>query len=533
MISKTKAVLRGAFLSVVMALGTHPSYSEDVSPVKELRGVWLTNVDSDVMMSREKIAEAMDFLAAHNFNIVYPVVWNKAVTLYPSDVMEKEFGVRIDPLHEGRDPLAEVITEAHRVGIEVIPWFEFGFATSYNIGGGHIIEKRPEWAALDQEGNLAKKNNFEWMNAFDPEVRQFMNDLVMEVVEKYDIDGIQGDDRLPALPSLAGYDDLTVSLYRKEFGEDPPKDYKDEQWVRWRADILTEFLAELRENAKEINPNVTISMSPSYYDWALYEYLQDSYTWVNRGLVDSIHPQAYRYDLPAYKKIVDDLVENQFTADQLSLLYPGILTKSGSYVIESDMLLECIKYNRKNGIKGEVHFFYEGLRKNDQSNAKALIEGPYAVPADIPYRDPSWRPGGYITTVGEAETSGDWDIIEIDGEEFLAEKGGDFGSAEFEIEVPVTASYHLYMRFADIPNESMSTIVSVQSPVSSDLSKEINFQNKFTNGWVKLGEIFLEEGDDNEVIVQSLNDDESKLTVIGPVMALINRKVSPDAEVTD
>ena len=64
----------------------------------ELRGVWLTNVDSRVLESRTQIAEAMQFLADHNFNVVYPVVWNKAMTLYRSEVMKSYFGIEIDTL---------------------------------------------------------------------------------------------------------------------------------------------------------------------------------------------------------------------------------------------------------------------------------------------------------------------------------------------------------------------------------------------------------------------------------------------------
>ena len=63
----------------------------------ELRGVWLTNVDSDVLDSRENIEEAMAFLAEHNFNVVFPVVWNDAATMYPSTVMDTLVGRRIDP----------------------------------------------------------------------------------------------------------------------------------------------------------------------------------------------------------------------------------------------------------------------------------------------------------------------------------------------------------------------------------------------------------------------------------------------------
>ena len=125
--------------------------------------------------------------------------------------------------YKGRDPLAEVIDEAHKHNIAVIPWFEFGFSSSYNDGGGHILRAKPHWAARDREGRLLKKNGFEWMNAFHPEVQEFMLALVTEVVKRYDVDGVQGDDRLPAQPIEGGYDSLTVALYKETHaGIGPP-----------------------------------------------------------------------------------------------------------------------------------------------------------------------------------------------------------------------------------------------------------------------------------------------------------------------
>jgi len=99
-----------------------------------------------------------------------------------------------------------MIDAGHAAGIKVHAWFEYGFSSSYSANGGAIINAKPEWAALDQNGKLVVKNGFDWLNAFLPEVQDFVLNLVMEVVTKYDVDGIQGDDRLPALPSTAGYD---------------------------------------------------------------------------------------------------------------------------------------------------------------------------------------------------------------------------------------------------------------------------------------------------------------------------------------
>ncbi len=343
----------------------------------ETRGVWISKTDSQVLNSKESIAEAMGFLAETGFNVVFPVVWNKAVTLYPSQVM-RNFGVEIDPQYVGRNPLAELIGEAHSYGIKVIPWFEYGFASSYNQNGGPLLAKKPEWAARDRSGNLLNKNGFDWMNALDPQVQDFLLSLILEVVKNYDIDGIQGDDRLPALPCEGGYDLLTVERYNKACNRNPPQNPKERQWLQWRADILTEFLAHLYQEVKAIKPDLLVSMAPSIYDWGLKEYLQDSQAWLERGLVDLIHPQIYRRDFESYRRIVDRLVTEQFTVEQLSKLAPGILVKLGSYRISPEYLLQAIKYNRSRGIQGEVFFFYEGLREDNDALGKVLRLGPYA-----------------------------------------------------------------------------------------------------------------------------------------------------------
>lgn len=72
--------------------------------ITETRGIWLTTTDSKVLRLKEGIAKAMDFLAETGFNVVFPVVWNQAVTLYPSRTMRETFGVEIDPMSVGRDP---------------------------------------------------------------------------------------------------------------------------------------------------------------------------------------------------------------------------------------------------------------------------------------------------------------------------------------------------------------------------------------------------------------------------------------------
>ncbi|HBB31171.1 MAG TPA: hypothetical protein DDZ80_03245 [Cyanobacteria bacterium UBA8803] len=370
-----------------------PNSPLSTPPFSEIRGVWLTSTASTVLNSKDNIKAAMDFLAQTGFNVVFPVVWNNAATFYPSRIMRENFGLEIDPRYTGRDPLGELVSEAKRVGLAVIPWFEYGFASSYNQNGGRLLARKPEWGARDASGNLLKKNSFEWLNAFDAEVQAFLMSLILEVIKNYDVAGIQGDDRLPALPSEGGYDRKTVERYFRQFNQNPPSNSKDAQWLQWRADLLTDFLTYLYKEAIAINPELVISLSPSFYPWGLQEYLQDSKTWMDWGLVDIIHPQLYRRDFEGYKQLVERLINEQFTPLQLPCLVPGVLVKVGSYRISPEHLLQVIQYNRDRSLCGEVLFFYEGLREENDALAKVLRSGPYAK--SVPFNASAIKAQGF------------------------------------------------------------------------------------------------------------------------------------------
>lgn len=349
----------------------------------EIRGIWITTTSSQVLNSRRNIAEAMDFLADTGFNVVFPVVWNNGFTTYPSQVMRENFGVEINPRFQGRDPLGELIEEAKRVNLAVIPWFEYGFASSYLKDGGTIIAKKPEWAARDSAGKILTKNGFEWLNAFDSEVQNFVLSLFLEVVKKYEIAGIQGDDRFPAFPSEGGYDPKTVERYQQEFNQPPPppdnlQNPQWRNWLQWRADILSNFLTRFYREIISINPELIISMAPSAYPWSYENYLQDSQTWVNLGLVDLIHPQLYQREFALYKQDIDRLLARQFTKQQLPQLIPGVLLKQNTYAISPEHLVQALNYNRSVGIQGEILFFYEALRENNNALAQVLKSGIYS-----------------------------------------------------------------------------------------------------------------------------------------------------------
>ncbi|MDE0471959.1 MAG: family 10 glycosylhydrolase, partial [Ekhidna sp.] len=262
-----------------------------------IRGVWMTNVNSNVLGTNQGILDAVNKLHELNFNTIFVVTYNKALTTYPSQVMKDLTGSRIDPRYEDRDPLRELIDAAHAKGIKVFAWFEYGFA-AFNGRPGPILEAKPEWAAMDVNRRVVVKNGFYWLNTLLPEVQNFITDLTLEVVRNYpDIDGVQGDDRLPAMPSEAGYDEYTANLYRQDNGgQDPPTNRIDRDWLEWRAERVNDFAKKWYDTIKVVNPNCLVSLSPSPLNFGYREYLQDYETWVAEGYCDMVHPQLYRRD---------------------------------------------------------------------------------------------------------------------------------------------------------------------------------------------------------------------------------------------
>lgn len=357
------------YFLLVFLISTIPSCKEEkketipAKKIEAVRGVWLTNVDSKVLDSQENIVKAVELCSDLGINTICAVVWNKGMTLYPSKELKKLIGIEIDPRFEGRDPLKELIDEAHKKNIKVIAWFEFGFASSFKENGGRLLEVRPGWAGKDTSGNLVTKNGFEWMNAFHPEVQSFLLSLIMEVVKNYEVDGIQGDDRLPAMPSEGGYDDYTVKLYKDWKGEAPPRDHKDSAWVQWRADLLTDYMKRIYNSVKAEDPNCLVSMAPSIYPWSKEEYLQDWPKWLENNYVDFISPQVYRYDIEKYRTALSEIVDEQVTKENLEKIYPGVLLKVGKYQPDIKFLMEMIRANREKGFMGEIFFFYEGVKK--------------------------------------------------------------------------------------------------------------------------------------------------------------------------
>ncbi len=332
------------------------------SPTKtEVRGVWLTNIDSDILFSKSNIQAGLDRLVKLNFNTIYPTVWQEGYTLYPSKVAKETFGISLDPNPDlqQRDMLQEIITEGHKRGLTVIPWFEFGFMSPAE---SELAQQHPDWLTQRQDGTKIRKEGSServWLNPFQPEVQEFILDLVTEIVTNYDVDGIQFDDHF-ALPSDFGYDDFTVSLYEQELkGLTPSDNFQETFWVRWRADKLNQFMERMFYAIKAANPDCLVSLSPNPLHFSLPAYLQDWFTWERKGWIEEIALQVYRPDLDRF------ITELERTEVELAKAHIpvsiGILSGLKDRSTSTHTIIEQVEAVRDRDFAGVSFFFYESL----------------------------------------------------------------------------------------------------------------------------------------------------------------------------
>ena len=337
---------------------------------RELRGVWLTNVDSDVLLSPQSLQKAIQRLKRLKFNTIYPTVWNGGYTLYPSKVAKKSFGVEIEPIPElkDRDMLAETIERGHEQGFAVIPWFEYGLMTEE---GSPLMRQHPDWVTQRKDGShlfFHGENNehrLAWLNPARPEVQKLLIDLIVEVVTKYNVDGIQLDDHF-AMPAELGYDDYTIALYKKDhFGRLPPEDINDPAWMQWRAKYITSLMRKIHKSVKAIKPNCLISLSPNPREFAYRKHLQDWYNWVYMGLIDELIVQVYRDDINNFK-VELERPELQEIRRRIPVAI-GILTGLRVQNVDMRQIKGQVKIGRELVFDGFSFFFYETLGNRDAS----------------------------------------------------------------------------------------------------------------------------------------------------------------------
>jgi uncharacterized lipoprotein YddW (UPF0748 family) len=351
---------------------------------------------SPFLRSYEEIQKGVDLAVELNFNTLFVGTWAQTKILYPSQTLADnssystpEEGLFYDYTGGSGDPLADLVEVAHAEGLKVILWYEYGFmsrtASAPTPENDKILAVHPDWVGINSYGNASSYNESDYYyNAYNPEVQRFMLDMMLEAVNNYDIDGIQGDDRLPAMPRNSGYDDYTVARYKEEHnGEEPPSNYNNSAWVRWRADILNDFAVQMYEEIKAVDPECIIAFSPNPYPWAFDNLMQEWPAWLDDGIVEMLSVQCYRSSVTSYKYTIDEVLSYYTTHGHgnLELLSPGLILYGSSGLSDPEVLAGQIFANRERGIKGES-FFYDVPLNNEK--IQAVIKAFYPAPAIYP-----------------------------------------------------------------------------------------------------------------------------------------------------
>jgi uncharacterized lipoprotein YddW (UPF0748 family) len=327
-------------------------------PRTEIRGVWLTFNDLDVMKDRTKVQNAMDQLGRLNFNTIYPVIWNSGYVTYPSAVAQRQ---GIQPFvyrgSDGHDILADLVDRAHRQGLLVVPWFEFGFMIPFT---SELALNHPDWLTQQRNGeqtSISGAGEVAWLNPFHPQVQQFITDLVLEAVTQYNVDGIQFDDNM-SLPREFGYDAYTRALYKKETKKEVPNNPADQAWMRWRANKITAFMTQLKKAVRERKSNAIFSISPNYYEFAYKFHLQDWLAWVRQGIADELIVQVYRPNLQSFiEKIARPEIQE---AQKRISTGVGIFTGQRTNPVSIRQIQEQTRAAQERGL-GVAYFYYESL----------------------------------------------------------------------------------------------------------------------------------------------------------------------------
>ncbi|BAZ39983.1 hypothetical protein NIES4101_59430 [Calothrix sp. NIES-4101] len=397
--SRKRSFLTGlvALSMAVTMLFSLPLSAQTASrlPRTELRGVWLTNIDSNVLFEKQRLDNALQSLKDLNFNIVYPTVWNWGWTLYPSKVAERVIGKRLDPEPglQGRDMLKEVVEKGHEKGLTVIPWFEFGFMAPAD---SQLAKHRPQWLTSRRDGTQIWKEGTHdrvWLNPFRPDVQQFIQDLIVEIVKNYDVDGIQFDDHF-GLPAELGYDSYTVAMYKKEHrGKLPPKSPQDPEWLRWRANKITNYMKRVFKAVKAVKKDCIISVAPNPQRFSYDFYLADWARWERMGLVEELVLQIYRNDLKVFNSELDR-PEVKAARSHIPVSI-GIISGLKGKFVPMQQIETQVKSVRDRKFAGVSFFFYETLWNMSQESMpqrQASLRGIFPTPMKYPNLLADWKP---------------------------------------------------------------------------------------------------------------------------------------------
>jgi uncharacterized lipoprotein YddW (UPF0748 family) len=366
----------------------------------EFRAAWVATVANINWPSKpglstdEQKKEAialLDFLAAENFNAVIFQVRPQADAIYQSSLEPWSYyltgvqGKAPDPYY---DPLQFWVEAAHDRGLELHVWlnpYRAHHPSGGVIGDSSLVKRKADLVVHLKEG-------YWWFDPAKKGTQDHSAAVVMDLVKRYDIDGVHFDDYFYPYPSYNGNedfpDDESWAAYQKNGGKLSRGD--------WRRESVNRFIERVYKEIKAEKPYVKFGLSPfgiwrpgypeSISGFDQYNQLYaDAKLWLNRGWLDYFSPQLY-WPINRVSQSYPVLLgwwsgENTMKRH----LWPGISVGSDTSAKNQNEILSQVMISR--GMlpqsKGVVHWSISSVAKNPPM-ARALLEGPYKQKALVP-----------------------------------------------------------------------------------------------------------------------------------------------------
>jgi uncharacterized lipoprotein YddW (UPF0748 family) len=375
----------------------------DATPkaMREFRAAWVATVDNinwpskpglSTEQQQQEAIVLLDFLQQHNFNAVILQVRPHADALYKSDIEPWSYyltgkeGKAPDPFY---DPLEFWTTAAHDRGLELHVWLN-PYRAHHPKGDSIISDK----SIIKTNPNLVVylKQGYWWMDPAQKEVQDRTTGVVMDLVKRYDIDGVHFDDYFYPYAEYNKGEDFPDSVswtaYQNGGGALSRGD--------WRRKSVNDLIERIYKEMKTIKPYVKFGISPfglwrpGYPESACcfdqYNVLYaDAKLWLNKGWIDYFTPQLYWpiKRVPLSFPVLLGWWDKENT--QYRHLWPGISVGRDTSGRSVDETINQIMITR--GMlpqsKGVVHWSISSDVRNTNLRT-ALLAGPYKDGAIVP-----------------------------------------------------------------------------------------------------------------------------------------------------
>lgn len=335
------------------------------------RAMWhapnITDIDETNLEGVKKFAARLYDMG---INTLYVQTYTCGMTMYYSDLLKYQ-NPRMASYNYGEygnDYILALISECHKLGIEVHAWFNVLETEMPN--GTFPSYIKDEWITTDLNGS--KKGHF--LDPSNPEVSAFLKNVINEILTKYDFDGISYDYiRYSEAGEYKEYQDSGFSsnsekLFAEAYGYDGKslqQDVKNDpeiraMWHQFKQNAINNLLGELAQFIRSIDPDAIISASPfGYMDTAKNVYMQDVESWMKNGYIDVVLPMVYTDDVELHSKLAMAFKESS----PLTIQYTGIYTLySDSTMRRNQEIIDTLK---SQGISGVSLFASQNYITNE------------------------------------------------------------------------------------------------------------------------------------------------------------------------